>query len=167
MQNEISFDRNGVMNYFKMIVAAWCLFSVSIGLVFAFVPFLLGGTVVPGIFVITIGLGVWFVYSKCIAPWLLPWQMDETHYRLDENTLRVDKGVIFLSRKSIPLDRITDIAFVQGPILRLAGIWEVRVQTAGNSGTTTPEAVMYGIINPEQVRENILSARDTYIKSNR
>ena len=52
------------------------------------------------------------------ALWLCPQQANNLRYRLEDTTLRVDGSVFFLFRKSIPLERITDVALVQGPLLR-------------------------------------------------
>ena len=70
--------------------------------------------------------------------------------------LCVSGGVFFLFRKSIPLERITDIALVQGPLLRLFGIWAMRIQTAGSAQC---EATLYGVCEPEKIRTVILSQR--------
>jgi len=96
-----------------------------------------------------------FLYLA-FAFWLSEMQASNFRYRLDGDTLRVDGGVFFLFRKSIPLERITDVALVQGPFLRFLGIWEMRIQTAGS---TECEAKMYGVLDPEKVRELILSQR--------
>jgi len=84
-------------------------------------------------------------------------QANNFRYRLDGDTLRVDGGVFFLFRKSIPLERITDVALVQGPLLRFLGIWEMQIQTAGTGQGC--EAKLYGVLDPEKVRELILSRR--------
>ncbi len=80
-------------------------------------------------------------------------------YCLDGTTLRVNEGILFLSRKAIPLDRVTDIALVQGPVLRVCGIWALRIQTAGR-GSEKAEATLYALRNPESVRDQILVVRD-------
>jgi membrane protein YdbS with pleckstrin-like domain len=84
------------------------------------------------------------------------WQAHNLRYRLEATTLRADGGVFFLFRKSIPLERITDIALVQGPLLRFFDIWAMRIQTAGSAQC---EATLYGVCEPEKIRELILSQR--------
>ena len=65
-------------------------------------------------------------------------------------------------RKSIPLERITDIALMQGPLLRYFGIWVMNIQTAGSAQC---EATLYGVREPEKVRLLILSHRqDVYLQ---
>jgi len=88
--------------------------------------------------------------------WLCRCQANSLRYRLDGSVLRVDGGVFFLFRKSIPVERITDVALVQGPLLRILGIWAMRIQTAGSPQV---EATLYGVRNPEKVRDLILASR--------
>jgi len=94
----------------------------------------------------------WFTFAR----WLTFLQAENLKYRIDGDTLRVDGGVLFLFRKSIPLERITDVALVQGPVLRFFGIWAMRIQTAGSPQA---EAVLYGVKDCENVRKQILSQR--------
>ena len=86
-------------------------------------------------------------------------------YCLTDCALLVEKGIWFKSRKTIPLDKITDLELVQGPLLRVLGMWTINVQTAG-SGSHMPVASLIGVVKPEQVREEILSAKTAYLKSN-
>ena len=105
---------------------------------------------------------IWIVPGLIHYYWsshkLCPQQANNLRYRLEGSTLRADGGVFFLFRKSIPLERITDVALVQGPLLRFFNIWAIRMQTAGS---TESEATLYGIRNPEEVRELILSRRQS------
>ena len=115
-----------------------------------------------------IAVGVWFlgiglilavIHAFTFGPWLTKKQSHALAYWLDGETLRVDQGVFFLKRKAVPLDRVTDVVLAQGPLMRLCGIWELRVQTAG-TGQTTPEASLYGVAEPEEIRDLLLAARD-------
>jgi membrane protein YdbS with pleckstrin-like domain len=96
----------------------------------------------------------------CCTP-MIAWAY---RYRLGDKMLRIDKGVFFKSRKSIPLDKITDLELVQGPFLRMLGMWLIKVQTA-STALQTPAATLLGVINPEKVREEIMAARTEYLKS--
>jgi putative membrane protein len=96
--------------------------------------------------------------------WYYPRWVTTLRYCLDDRSLRVEKGLLFKSRKTIPLDKITDLELVQGPILRAFEMWDIKVQTA-STGSQMPEAVLLGVINPEQVREEILAIRGEYLES--
>jgi len=133
------------------------------------IPFFL--VVLMASFMAAIVLGFWFfiplaaIYFLFIK-WLVERQVEALHYRIEGRTLRVDSGVFFLKRKGVPLDRITDFALVQGPVMRMLGIWALQVQTAG-VGTPTPEATLVAIENPEQVRDELLLRRDAAAQGNR
>jgi len=107
-------------------------------------------------------VAIYFLFAK----WLIEWQVEALQYRIEGRTLRVDSGVFFLKRKGVPLDRITDFALVQGPVMRMLGIWALQVQTAG-VGTPTPEATLIAIENPETVRDELLRRRDAAAQGNR
>ena len=96
------------------------------------------------------------VTALTFGRWLCPQQANNLRYRLEGSTLRADGGVFFLFRKSIPLERITDVALVQGPLLRFFDIWAMRIQTAGSAQC---EATLWGVREPEKMRELILSQR--------
>ena len=155
---EFEIDRNAVRNYF---VAVWVLLCFGIP-AFLFSPIgclsLLEGQQ-SGFITIVVILSVlvlFLIISSAFFFWLCPQQANNLRYRLEGNTVRADGGVFFLFRKSIPLERITDVALVQGPLLRYFGIWAMRIQTAGSAQC---EATLYGVRNPEGVRESILSQR--------
>jgi putative membrane protein len=78
-----------------------------------------------------LGIVLGLVWHFWLGRWLPQRQAAAMRYWLDGPTLRVDGGVYFLHRKAIPLDRITDLVLVQGPLMRMFGIWGLRVQTAG------------------------------------
>lgn len=111
--------------------------------------------------------GIWMFGLGILAAliyWLLSGnlvrrQAGALYYRIEGGKLCVDSGVYFLKRKTIPLERVTDFMLAQGPLQRRYGIWALHVQTAGGPQTIA-EAVLLGIENPEQVRDELLRARD-------
>ncbi len=115
--------------------------------------------IVVGIWFCGVGLVLAIVHAFTLGLWLSRRQSEALHYWLDESTLHIDQGVFFLKRKAIPLDRVTDVVLVQGPLMKVCGIWELRVQTAG-TGQSVPEATLYGLTDPEAARDMLLAARD-------
>lgn len=111
------------------------------------------------VFTLGVCLVAVLVYVFLVGPWLPRKQADVLRYRLEGSTLRIDGGVVFLARKAIPLDRVTNIALVQGPLMRRFGLWSLRVQTAG-VGSAIPEGVLFGVEEPERVRDLLLETRD-------
>lgn len=90
-------------------------------------------------------------------------QSSALSYRLEGGLLRADSGVYFLKRKAIPLERVTDITLAQGPVQRRYGIWSLHVQTAGAGAHNVAEAVLFGLEEPERVRDELLRARDAAV----
>lgn len=115
--------------------------------------------IVVGIWFLGAGLVLAVIHAFTLGPWLSKKQSQALAYWLEGGTLRVDQGVFFLKRKAVPLDRVTDVVLAQGPLMRLCGLWELRVQTAG-TGQAAPEASLYGVAEPEEVRDMLLAARD-------
>ena len=128
-ETEFEIDREAVEQYFRAIQSL----------------FLLLLWIVPGLIHY-----YWSSHKLC------PQQANNLRYRLEGSTLRIDGGVFFLFRQSILLERITNVALVQGPLLRFFNIWAMQMQTAGS---TQHEAILYGIRNPDEIRELILSRR--------
>ena len=128
-------------------VARYFLFSHALLICFA------------GVWFFGIGIALAVVYMFTMGPWLSRKQAEALRYWLDGRTLRVDQGVIFLKRKAIPLDRVTNVVLTQGPLMRWCGIWGLQIQTAG-TGEARPEATLYGLTDPEAVHGFLLQARD-------
>lgn len=119
-----------------------------------------------GIWLFGLGIPLAIIHAYTFGPWLSKRQAAALKYWIDGATLRVDEGVFFLKRKAIPLDRVTDVVLTQGPLMRWCGIWGLQVQTAG-TGHATPEATLYGVTNPEQMRDLLLATRDSAVSERR
>ena len=78
---------------------------------------------------------------------------------LTDRTLKVKKGILVRIEKTIPLEKITDMGMVQGPIMRHFGLHKLTVETAGQSGQGALVALT-GIKDAEQFREMVLNQRD-------
>ena len=117
------------------------------------------------ILVLLFGIGLLLaVLIFPFATWYYPRWVKVLRYCLDDKALRVEQGLLFRSRKTIPLDKITDLELVQGPLLRYFGMWTIKIQTA-STASQLPEATLLGLVNPDQVREEILAAKTAYLKS--
>ena len=78
---------------------------------------------------------------------------------LTEQSLKVKKGLLFRVEKTLPLDKITDMAMIQGPLMRLFGVMQLKVETAGQSGAGSLVGLT-GIVDAEAFREAVLAQRD-------
>jgi membrane protein YdbS with pleckstrin-like domain len=162
-ETEFEIDRDAVWKYFVASFALQQTCPPAALLAFICSPFMFV-SLVSGSFVAFLGLlffllvvfGLLIALVATFGVWLARQQANNLRYRLEGNTLRADSGVFFFSRQSIPLERITDINLVQGPVQRFFGIWAMRIQTAGSAQC---EATLFGVREPESIRELILSKR--------
>lgn len=80
-------------------------------------------------------------------------------YRLDEDEIVLRRVLLFRSERHIPYERIQNLDLVQGPLQRLFGVAEVRIQTA--AGGEAPEAhiKVLSLTAIEEMRARLLAAR--------
>ncbi len=57
-----------------------------------------------------------------------------THYHIGEDDIRIERGILSRSARSIPYDRIQDVSVEQKPLARVLGIGEVKFETGGGEG---------------------------------
>ena len=78
---------------------------------------------------------------------------------LTERSLKVGRGIFVRMEKTVPLDKITDLALIEGPIMRMFDLQAVKVETAGqSSGGALIQLV--GIVNAREFRDTVLRQRD-------
>lgn len=78
---------------------------------------------------------------------------------LTSRALKFKKGVFVRIEKTIPLEKITDMGMVQGPIMRQFGLSTLTIETAGQSGAGALLS-MTGVIDAPGFRELVLEQRD-------
>ena len=117
---------------------------------------LLSGTII--LFVTVIGvplLLIWLPFGMLLTRRYLE-RMECTLYT---RSLVVKKGILTRTEKTIPLEKITDLGLVQGPIMRAFGIHTLSVETAGQSSA----GALISLTGIEEVlafRERVLNQRD-------
>ena len=81
---------------------------------------------------------------------------------LTERSVVIGRGVFFRREMTIPLDKIQDISIREGPLLSAFGILQLRIETAGQSQSSTgkSDADLIGLTNARAVRDRILEQRD-------
>ncbi|NDV61235.1 PH domain-containing protein [Puniceicoccales bacterium CK1056] len=85
--------------------------------------------------------------------------LDRMECILTERDLKVNKGLFVRVEKTIPLEKITDMGMVQGPLMRYFGIHRLSVETAGQSLEGSLVSLT-GIVDVEDFREAVLNQRD-------
>lgn len=98
----------------------------------------------------------WLIF----APIFLNKYFDRLECELTTRSLRFKKGFLVQTEKTIPLDKIQDLTFKEGPLLRKLGISVLRIETAGNSGTGTADLSLIGIVDALEFRQMVFDQRD-------
>ena len=75
---------------------------------------------------------------------------------ITERKLVVKRGIWHKEEKSIPLEKITDVAMIQGPLMRMFDLYRLSFETAGQSAQGALVSLI-GIDDAEGFRETILS----------
>ena len=83
---------------------------------------------------------------------------------MTEKFLKVRKGILVKIEKNVPLEQITDLGIVEGPLMRHLGIKALSVETAGQS-SQGPLVRLIGLNDPEPFRDDVLRQRDKLRKT--
>lgn len=120
---------------------------------------LLSGALVMTLIIVTIPLiPFWFIFGRMITGKYL----ERLGCTLTERTLIVRKGMFNRIEKTIPLEKITDLALKQGPIMRKMELHALSIETAGSSGAGAGGALvsLLGIDDTIGFRDRVLAQRD-------
>lgn len=83
---------------------------------------------------------------------------------LTERSLNLRRGFLFKVQKNIPLDKITDLAVNEGPVLRYLGLCSLKIETAGGGqGSTMGQALLPGVVDAVAFRDRVLNQRDLVV----
>lgn len=95
-----------------------------------------------------------------IASFYLKRYFERLECELTTRSLRFKKGYIFHTEHTIPLDKIQDLTFKEGPLLKYFGLSILKVETAGNTGQGGADLSLIGIIEASNFRNLVLDQRD-------
>jgi membrane protein YdbS with pleckstrin-like domain len=87
---------------------------------------------------------------------------DMRYYIVTDRSLRIREGAFIVKEKTISFANVQNLRVVQGPIMRLFGIWHLKVDTAGGGSSRDANAQgvahrvqMAGIETAHEVRDRI------------
>ena len=79
---------------------------------------------------------------------------------LTERTVILNKGLLVRVEKTVPLDKITDVGLVQGPIMRMLDLQALAFETAGQSQSVGATLSVVGVQGGKEFRNRVLKRRD-------
>ncbi|MEQ9310579.1 MAG: PH domain-containing protein [Balneolaceae bacterium] len=99
---------------------------------------------------------IWLI----IAPFFINKYYERLECELTSRSLRFKKGFIVQTEKTIPLDKIQDLTFKEGPLLKKLGLSILKIETAGNSATGSADLSLIGVIDAHNFRQMVFDQRD-------
>jgi len=160
-------------NFYKYLLFVWAIKTVAtgVGLIMWFaiiMPLLMHATVRKGWGGWTLILGIIEVIGliSTIGYWIYSWftvrlDFDKRWYVVTDRSLRVREGIVTVREATVTFANIQNISVSQGPVQRLLGIADLRVDTAGGGGIAHDQKGMHnlhttffrGVDNANEIRE--------------
>lgn len=102
-------------------------------------------------------LPFWLIFGRIY----LNRYFNNLYCELTTRALHFKKGVLIQVERTVPLDKIQDLTFKEGPILRYFGLSFLKIETAGQSQAQgLSDLSLVGIVNARTFREQVLDQRD-------
>lgn len=107
-----------------------------------------------------VGIPLAIIWFLGVGQWWARHYFDKLECELTDKTLRFRKGIFVQFEKTIPLENIQDVSFIEGPILRRFNLSTLKFETAGASHAGGAQMHLTGIVGAQEFRNRILAARD-------
>lgn len=91
---------------------------------------------------------------------------DNLKCTLTESHLEFKKGVLFRIEKTIPLENIQDLTFIENPLLKMLDLRILKIETAGQSNPQGSDMKLIGIVNTLDFKDKVLQQRELMRKGN-
>jgi len=86
--------------------------------------------------------------------------------RLTEKHLEFKKGFLFKVEKTIPLENIQDLTFIENPLLKYFDLRILKIETAGQSNMKGSDMKLIGIIDAIKFKKQVLDQREKLTSRN-
>jgi putative membrane protein len=107
---------------------------------------------------------LWFLG---VGQWWARHYFDKLECHLDDRKLRFKRGILVTVDKTIPLENIQDVTFVEGPILRRFNLATLKFETGGSGAGQAHDMQLTGLIDAHLLRDQILARRDALKQAQR
>lgn len=107
-----------------------------------------------------VGIPLAIIWLLGVGQWWAQHYFDKLECELSDRTLRFRKGILFQVEKTIPLENIQDVTFIEGPLLRRFHLSILKFETAGQSAGQAHDMHLAGIIDAHEFRNEIIARRE-------
>ena len=117
--------------------------------------------VVSFILLITIvGIPILIVWLLGLGQYISKRYYENIECRLTYRHLEFKKGVLFKVEKTIPLENIQDLTFIENPLLNYLDLRILKIETAGQSNPKGSDMKLVGIVDSAEFKEAVLDQRE-------
>lgn len=106
-----------------------------------------------------IGLPLALIWLCGVGQWWASHYFEKLHCEISDIEIRFRKGILFQIEKTIPLENIQDVTFIEGPLLKQFHLSILKFETAGQSAHQANDMQFVGIIDAHDFRQLILQRR--------
>jgi len=106
-----------------------------------------------------IGIPLALIWFLGLGQWWAQHYFDKLHCEISDIEIRFRKGILFQIEKTIPLENIQDVTFIEGPVLKQFHLSILKFETAGQSAHQAHDMQFIGIIDAHDFRQLILERR--------
>jgi membrane protein YdbS with pleckstrin-like domain len=106
-----------------------------------------------------VGIPLALIWVCGLGQWWARHYYDRLECELGVRELRFRKGILFQVEKTIPLENIQDVTFIEGPVLRRFNLSVLKFETAGQSMGQAHDMRLVGIVDAQAFRAQILERR--------
>jgi putative membrane protein len=107
-----------------------------------------------------VGIPLAVIWLLGVGQWWARHYFDKLECELGDTHLRFRKGILFQVEKTIPLENIQDVTFIEGPLLRYFHLSVLKFETAGQSMGQSHDMRLIGLIDAHDYRNAILQRRE-------
>jgi len=111
------------------------------------------------LFVSILGIPLALIWLLGVGQWWSRHYFEKLSCELSDIELRFRKGILFQVEKTIPLENIQDVTFIEGPVLKYFHLSILKFETAGQSQGQAHDMQLIGIIEAHAFRQQILDRR--------
>jgi len=107
-----------------------------------------------------VGIPLAVIWFLGVGRWWARHYFERLECQLGPRSLRFRKGILVTTEKTIPLENIQDVTFIEGPILKHFNLSTLKFETAGHSPRQASDMHLTGIIDAHAFRARIMQARE-------
>lgn len=111
------------------------------------------------------GIPLLFIWLFGVGQYFSKRYFNSLQCELTTRHLRFKKGAFFKVEKTIPLENIQDLTFVDNPFLRWFDLRVLKIETASGNNPHSNDMKLIGIIDTESFKEEVLEQREQVMRA--